>query len=58
MGSVDLLLLEGGRDRLHDLLCLDLVVDLESEQVLGSSELEFCDSVSLVLLDRDLLSAG
>ncbi len=56
--SVNGLLLESGRDGLHDLLSLDLVVDLEGEQVSGSSKLELCDAVSLVLLDSDLLSAG
>ena len=56
--SVNRLLLESGRDRLHDLLSLDLIVDLEGEQVSGCSQLELCDAVSLVLLDSDLLSAG
>ena len=58
MCSVNLLLLEGRRDALHDLLGLDLVVDLESEEVARGSQLELCDTVSLVLLDSDLLSAG
>ncbi len=56
--SVNRLLLESGRDRLHDLLGLDLIVDLQGEQVSGGSQLELCDAVSLVLLDSDLLSAG
>ena len=56
--SVDLLLLESGGNGLHDLLSLDLVVNLESEEVAGGSQLELCDAVSLVLLDSDLLSAG
>ena len=56
--SVDLLLLESGGNALHDLLGLDLVVDLEGEEVSGGSQLELCDAVSLVLLDSDLLSAG
>ncbi len=56
--SVNGLLLEGGRDGLHDFLSLDLVVDLKGEQVSGGSQLELCDAVSLVLLDSDLLSAG
>ncbi len=56
--SVNLLLLESGRDALHDLLGLDLVVNLESEEVARGSQLELCDTVSLVLLDSDLLSAG
>ena len=58
LSSVNLLLLEGGRDGLHDLISLDLVVNLKGEQVLGGSELELCDAVFLVLLDSDLLSAG
>ena len=56
--SVNGLLLEGGRDGLHDLLGLDLIIDLEGEEVPGGSQLELCDAVSLVLLDSDLLSAG
>ena len=56
--SVDGLLLECGRDGLHDFLSLVLIVDLEGEQVSGGSQLELCDAVSLVLLDSDLLSAG
>ena len=48
----------GGWDRLHDLVSLDLVIDLEGEEVAGGSQLELCDAVSLVLLDGDLLSAG
>ena len=56
--SVDGVLLEGERNGLHDLLSLDLIIDLEGEQVPGGSELELCDAVSLVLLDSDLLGAG
>ena len=56
--SVNGLLLEGGRDGLHDLLGLDLIIDLEGEEVPGGSQLELCDAVSLVLLDSDLLSGG
>ena len=44
-----------GRNGLHDLLSLDLVVDLESEKVSGCSQLELSDAVFLVLLDSDLL---
>ena len=56
--SVNGLLLEGGGNGLHDLLSLDLIVNLEGEEVSGGSQLELCDAVSLVLLDSDLLSAG
>ena len=56
--SVNGVLLECGRNGLHDFLSLDLIVDLESEQVSGGPELELCDAVSLVLLDSDPLSAG
>ena len=56
--AVDLLLLESGRDGLHNLLSLDLIIDLEGEEVARSSQLELSDPVSLVLLDSDLLSAG
>ena len=56
--SVDLVLLECGGDGLHDLLGLDLIINLEGEEVSGGSQLELCDAVSLVLLDGDLLSAG
>lgn len=44
-----------GRDGLHDLVGLDLVVDLKGEEVLGGSELELGDVGLLVLLDSDLL---
>ena len=54
--AVDLLLLESRRDGLHDLLSLDLIVDLEGEEVARSSQLELSDPVSLVLFDSDLLS--
>ena len=54
--SVDLLLLESGGNGLHDLLSLDLIVDLEGEEVARSSQLELSDPVSLVLFDSDLLS--
>ena len=56
--SVDGVLLEGGRDGLQDFISLDLVVDLHGQEVLRGPQLEFCDAVSLVLLDSDLLSHG
>ena len=56
--SVNGLLLEGGRNGLHDLLGLDLIIDLEGEEIPGGSQLELCDTVSLVPLDSDLLSGG
>ncbi len=40
---------------MHDLLGLDFIVNLESEEVSGCSELELGDAVFLVLLDSDLL---
>lgn len=40
---------------MHDLIGLDLIVNLESEEVSGCSELELGDAVLLVLLDSDLL---
>ena len=59
LGSdVELLLLEVGRDGLHDLLGLDLVVDLEGVQVLGSAQLKLGELVLLVLLDSDLFGLG
>lgn len=56
--DVELLLLEVGRDALHDLLGLDGVVDLEREEVAGGAKLELGDGALLVLLDRDLLGLG
>ena len=50
--------LEVGRDGLHDLVCLDLVIYLKSEEVSGGSQLELGDAVSLVLLDSDLFGTG
>lgn len=44
-----------GRDGLHDLVGLDLIINLEGEEVLGGSELELGDVGLLVLLDSDLL---
>ncbi len=43
---------------MHDLVSLNLVINLEGEEVTRSSELELCDAVFLVLLDSDLLCAG
>ena len=40
---------------MHDLIGLDLIINLESEKVSGCSQLELCDAVLLVLLDSDLL---
>ena len=47
-----------GGNGLHDLVSLDLIVDLESEEIPRGSELELGDSVSLVLLDSDLFGLG
>ncbi len=40
---------------MHDLFSLNLVINLESEEITRSSELELGDTVFLVLLDSDLL---
>ena len=40
---------------MHDLLGLDLVINLKGEEVARGSELELSDAVFLVLLDSDLL---
>ena len=40
---------------MHDLIGLNLVINLEGEEVSGCSELELGDAVLLVLLDSDLL---
>ena len=48
------LLLEIGWDGLHDLISLDFVVYLKSEEVSGCSQLELGDAISLILLDSDL----
>ena len=45
-------------DRLHNLISLDFIINLESEEVSGCSQLELGDSVSLVLLDSDLFGFG
>jgi hypothetical protein len=55
---VELFLLEVWWDALHDLLSLGRVVNLKGVQILGGSELELGDRVSLVLLDSDLLGLG
>ena len=39
---------------MHDLLSFDLIINLESEEVSGCSQLELGDAVPLVLLDSDL----
>ena len=41
-------------DGLHDLVGLDLVVDLEGVQVARGPELELSDAILLVFLDSDL----
>jgi hypothetical protein len=51
---VGLLLLEVRRDRLHDLLSSRDVVDHQSVEEFGGSELELGDRVLLVLLYSDL----
>ena len=58
LGDVELLLLEVGRDALHDLLSLDSVVNLEGEEVARRAQLELGDGALLVLLDGDLLGLG
>jgi len=55
---VGVLLLEGGRDRLHDLLGLALVVDRVRVQVLGRAELQLGDTSLFILLDCDLIGLG
>ena len=54
---IGVLLLECGRDGLHDLLSLALVVNGVSEEVSGSAELQLGDT-SLGLLDCDLIGLG
>jgi hypothetical protein len=39
---------------LHDLFCLDFIINLKSVEVSRSSELELGNAVSLVFLDGDL----
>lgn len=51
---VELVFLEVGRNGLHDLLSLVLVVDHQSVEVSGGSELEFSHVGPVVLLDSDL----
>ena len=43
-----------GWNRLHDLICLNFIINLKSEEVLRGSELELGNAVSLVILDGDL----
>ena len=45
-------------DGLHDLVGLDLVVDLEGVQVARGPELELSDAILLVFLDSDLFGGG
>ena len=47
-----------GRNGLHDLVSLGLVVNLQGEEVLGSSQLELGGGGFLVLLDGDSVSDG
>ncbi len=51
--SLFVFLLEIGRDRLHKFVCLHFVVNFQRNKVPRRSQLEFCDSVSFVLLNRD-----
>ena len=53
-----MLLLEVGRDRLHDLLSLALVVNRVSVEVSGRAELQLGDSGLFILLDCDLIGLG
>ena len=39
---------------MHDLVSLDFIINLKSEEVSGCSQLELGNAVSLVLLDSDL----
>jgi hypothetical protein len=55
---VGILLLEVGRDRLHDLLGLALVIDGVSVQVFGRAELQLGDASLSILLDCDLIGLG
>ncbi len=56
--DVELFLLEIGRNALHDLLSFGRVVDLQSVEVLRSTQLELGDGGLLVLLDSDLFGLG
>ncbi len=56
--NVELLLLEVGRNALHDFLSFGRVVDLQGVKVLGSAQLELGDGGLLVLLDSDLFGVG
>ena len=55
---VGLLLLEVWGDGLHDLVSLGDIVDHQSVEVLGSSELELGDVSLLGFLDSDLFGLG
>jgi len=55
---VGVLFLEVGRDRLHDLLSLALVVDGVRVQIPGSSQLQLGDTSLSILLDCDLIGLG
>jgi len=55
---VELVFLEVGGNGLHDLLGLVFVVDHQSVEVSGGSELELSHIGSLVLLDSDLFGLG
>ena len=46
--------LEVGRDTLHNLLCLGLVIDLVGVDVLWRAEFQLSDRALLALLDCDL----
>lgn len=51
-------LLEVGGNGLHDLAGLGIIINLEGEEVLGGTELEFGELAFLVLLDSDLFGLG
>ena len=55
---VGMLLLEVGRDGLHDLLSLALIVNRVSVEVLGSAQLQLGHTSLSILLDCDLIRLG
>ena len=55
---VGVLFLEVGRDGLHDLLGLGLVINGVSVKVPGSAELQLGDTSLFILLDCDLIGLG
>ena len=55
---VGVLFLEVGRDGLHDLLGLGLVVNGVSVKVPGRAELQLGDTSLFILLDCDLIGLG